>query len=437
MKILWRGVLFYSFVILFLVAGAALLLYANGYRYSAQKRLLEKTGELIIETKPNGASIFLDEKDTGKKAPFHLKSLLPGTYVLSVTKSGYFPFVQEISLSSGRVTIIDGVELISDHTPILLFEYKDKIIDFVSFTPRTIFFTTQYSLLAYDRLEKKIKVLVRAQNHIDIVTSKTAPSLAVFYDAAASIIDKHTLKLTRGSALPHSFRKPKISDTAQLYGITLKGIDSYDPLTGKSKRIRSGIFRDISIHNGFLYAIEERRSTIFLVRIQIRSGEFRDISQLPESAVSIESILDSTIIVKTSSTDFISFDTSSFAPTEVLRGIQKLVFPMPEYSVVASEYEVWVFERGSQKQKRLLVRQQTPITQAFLASPTPYVLVASRNTLDLIEAYDRSMPNRFAIVRNEEIGTSAIDQQERALIYSTHNVQGWSVYERVLLDDIR
>ncbi|PIT95402.1 hypothetical protein COT98_00025, partial [Candidatus Falkowbacteria bacterium CG10_big_fil_rev_8_21_14_0_10_39_9] len=62
MTIRIRNFIFYSFCTIFIVATALISLYATGYRFNLSwppnfKNLLQQTGTLILNSKPEGATI--------------------------------------------------------------------------------------------------------------------------------------------------------------------------------------------------------------------------------------------------------------------------------------------------------------------------------------------------------------------------------------------
>ena len=55
-----RRMVFGCFCIVFIVTSGIVILYAHGYRYHIQKKSIEKTGELVIESIPPGGDIVLN-----------------------------------------------------------------------------------------------------------------------------------------------------------------------------------------------------------------------------------------------------------------------------------------------------------------------------------------------------------------------------------------
>lgn len=91
-------------VFAFLIVASYAVLFATGYKYDWQNRSFKKTGFILIETYPSGATITVAGKRIGKKTPVIVKRLLPGNYLTEINKSGYRPWQAVIEVKSGLVT---------------------------------------------------------------------------------------------------------------------------------------------------------------------------------------------------------------------------------------------------------------------------------------------------------------------------------------------
>src|SRR3989344_8384341 len=84
--------LFYSAVVVFLLLGYVVILYAQGYRYSLSEGKFQRTGAISLKVN-TGAKIFLDDELQGDtsffSSAYSIDRLLPGSYRLSVQKEGY------------------------------------------------------------------------------------------------------------------------------------------------------------------------------------------------------------------------------------------------------------------------------------------------------------------------------------------------------------
>lgn len=108
----------------FVVLSVLFILSAKGYSVHFENNTVkfEKTGMLIVSTKPTGADILMDGKNTTKKttAFFSVKidRLSKGKYTLVLEKEGYYKWEKEVKISPEMVTWANYV---------LLFSKKPKI----------------------------------------------------------------------------------------------------------------------------------------------------------------------------------------------------------------------------------------------------------------------------------------------------------------------
>lgn len=118
MRIIWRKIYFWSICIFFLLALPLLLLYLAGYRYDAVRNQLITIGAIYIETLPNQADIYLDEKlITSEANPKTINNLKPGEYFLEIKKTGYQTWAKKIEVLPKQQTFVNKVILFKASAP--------------------------------------------------------------------------------------------------------------------------------------------------------------------------------------------------------------------------------------------------------------------------------------------------------------------------------
>lgn len=81
---------------------------SQGYRINLPEKSLEKTGMLLVKSKPDGAKVFLDEKFiTATNSP--VSGLKPGFYNLRISKEGYAEWQKKIEIKEELVTPINTI----------------------------------------------------------------------------------------------------------------------------------------------------------------------------------------------------------------------------------------------------------------------------------------------------------------------------------------
>lgn len=111
--VIFRRILFYFFVILYLAVCPLIILYAFGYIFTPKaEEGFAKTGLMHFETLPAGASITVASKPYAEKTPATVRSLLAGAYDVSISREGYRPWTRKIDITPGMAVAFDKILLL-------------------------------------------------------------------------------------------------------------------------------------------------------------------------------------------------------------------------------------------------------------------------------------------------------------------------------------
>lgn len=222
----------------------------------------------------------------------------------------------------------------------------------------------------------------------------------------------------------------------ELFGITSKGVVAYDPSSMRSEYIVRGLFSDLAVYDTLLTAIEERDGRVYLLQIDRMSRDKK--STRIEIQKKVRRFVKDTYpfaIFETKQREFFKIDEATLAPSAPIKEIQKFVFPPSSARIAASEYEIWIFEKGdSEKDARLLLRRSDPIIHALLIPSAPYVLVQSAHDLQLLEIGNHPTQNQYEIVSQKNISDSIVDPKEKKIFFAISEEGGSEVFERLLVD---
>lgn len=142
----WRIAIMSLLITSFFILAPILVLYTSGFRYNLTTGEFTTTGVISIDTKPQDADIFVNNKYIGSKQPLRLDGLTPGIYEVRVSKTGYHDFKTVLTIRSHETSYIKGVTLWQKTNPTLLQINPDKSVTQVginSNTPVNYFFVTQ------------------------------------------------------------------------------------------------------------------------------------------------------------------------------------------------------------------------------------------------------------------------------------------------------
>lgn len=126
-----RRLLYISFILLFLILTPAVSFYAAGYNLDWRTGAVQRTGIVILETEPREATITIANRFEAEynwlygllyegqalQTPEKISNLLPGTYEITLTKEGYWPYRREIELAAGQTLVYDDIALFRQAAP--------------------------------------------------------------------------------------------------------------------------------------------------------------------------------------------------------------------------------------------------------------------------------------------------------------------------------
>jgi len=109
MKLQTRKRIFYVLVLLFMVIGAVVVLYAEGWRINPSTLDAEKAGGIYVRSYPNNAQITLNGKAVQNQSSFlspgtFISGLFPKTYTLTLAADGYDAWTETPQIGPSLVT---------------------------------------------------------------------------------------------------------------------------------------------------------------------------------------------------------------------------------------------------------------------------------------------------------------------------------------------
>lgn len=176
MTLRFRRWLFASFVLAFLVMAALILPYAFGYKLDGRGLKLQKTGMFVIETKPKGAKIYLNDKlqtsnlliwkneqSKAVETPTKLSHISPGNYRVRLELDGYWPWEKELAVRAGESTYLEDVRFFKRNLPELLFsaDLKNKPANVVSPDKNWLAYNLDQELKLYNLQTEETKSLAK------------------------------------------------------------------------------------------------------------------------------------------------------------------------------------------------------------------------------------------------------------------------------------
>lgn len=147
-----RRIIFYSFVLIFLVATPPTILYSIGYSFDWQKKAIIQTGGIYLKSTPSQAEIYINNK-LKKTTPRLISRLLPKTYSVKIAKNGYFTWQKNFEVFPQKVT---------ENRNIILFPQKIETEKIAENSTSTI----KYFLSTEEEKQNQAKAMLIASSSI-------------------------------------------------------------------------------------------------------------------------------------------------------------------------------------------------------------------------------------------------------------------------------
>lgn len=112
MSIKIRQIFFIFFVTLFILSIPPVMLYTAGWSFNFKKSKFEKTGSLLINTATAGVTLYLNETVMDSGNEFRIKNVLPGEYLIKLSKAGYFDWQKKLEVKSELTTFVKDARLV-------------------------------------------------------------------------------------------------------------------------------------------------------------------------------------------------------------------------------------------------------------------------------------------------------------------------------------
>jgi hypothetical protein len=281
MRLRYQRLLYLSFISFFVIVLPLIILYATGYRYNVKKHRLEKTGIIVIESNPPGATIRLNDREIGV-TPRRVLGIRPDEYTVTLTRAGYFPWEKSLTVSSNATSFANNITLFRQSQPELKIAGE---ISLFSANPNRTF------LLAAVKNSDTIDHTVYATDLRTLVTTpiETLPvattsalafggwsaqaNYAAMYTATTTeqtfIFDSQFQTLTPLSRITtQSFTDLHwdSQNPSRLYLLNDKSLTQIDLDTRTSRTLAVGPFTDIQIHGQTIYTLQSDPEGTVLAR---------------------------------------------------------------------------------------------------------------------------------------------------------------------------
>jgi hypothetical protein len=126
-----RRIIFYFFVAIFIVLVPMIILYALGYNFDFERKIIVATGGIYLKSDPAKAEIYINDKLKGTTNKF-IKRLSPKIYDVKITKENFHSWEKDLIVQPNLVTKANSIILLPVNPKISLVATESQ--EYIAFT---------------------------------------------------------------------------------------------------------------------------------------------------------------------------------------------------------------------------------------------------------------------------------------------------------------
>ncbi len=285
MHIHTRRLIAFILVLVFLICAPILLLYTAGYRYNLKKDQLQKTGTLVLETKPASAEIILNKTLQKDKTPARINNLLPDDYLITINEENSYPWQKKLTVKAQETTFAENIVLFQKTIPVKIFNEK---INWLSFSPENKFaiFTVRTTTGEDVYLQnlsnpRQQDILFGEKENIKNLTATWAKdgSLVLLNYDNKSVVVSNSILIRRNFDISELVTKNKLTnfrwgvDSDALFAQTNNTVYQIDTTLSKINKLyelpKTNKLIDFLVFNNTIYLIEQIGQKTYLTNTHI------------------------------------------------------------------------------------------------------------------------------------------------------------------------
>ncbi len=436
-----RNYIFIIFIISFLVETLSISLSASGYKLNLHwplswNHLLTKTGIIVVDSSPSGATIYLNGKTINNYSfkPWakkylltnnRIKNIIPSEYNLELKLKGYWPLSKKINVYSGKTTFTGKLNLFRNNLPLLLSKTKESKINV----------SKDYKYLYINKLGK----IINLENKDEYNLGDTGKGQ---WTNNNLLLLKGKLFNPDGSLRENNNYQQKIGDkannwyyqdsTKRLYYRNKQLIAYLDTNSQKNKIVAQGTnYNDYFPYKNSIFLINlSPKQTILEKRSNInnsmeqnivlpRSGDYKFIHQQKSFIVLYDKLNRSLYLI----------DPQRITNNKItINNINSWDWPDDKNIIYNNDWEIYLFNLSHNK-KTLITRVAKKIKKIILNKQKNYLIFS---TADTIYVYDLENKLETKIFQSQKISSPILDSKNNVLYFWAKIGKQMGVYSFLL-----
>lgn len=360
-----RRIIYLTFILIFVIITPVIIFYATGYRYNFKKNKIQKTGILILKSKPRDAAIYLNDKPRKEKTPARIINLIPDDYFVKLEKENFHSWQKKLTIESNLTTFAEDIILFKKNLPS---EIKINQINLISLSPD----------------EKKLAYTLNLEHskEVWILTLEDKKEQLIYRTSSENEIN-------------------------------------FLEWSPTNKKILIAISNSKGLKKYLVFDIENAQEINIYDRLQDFYAQFKKIEgkQLPvnfidydltESPNQFTTLIDKknqSLLILDPKNNEIIFETKARGAEWFSDGQKLLYF---------NDFELWVYDLRS-NEEQLITRYSKEILNAEWYLNANYIILLTNNSIKTIELDPRDVRNIVELAKMDEIYNFEINKKEEKI----------------------
>jgi len=368
-------------IFVFVLTTPVITLYSLGYKFDLSTRQIQKTGTMVVRSEPDGATIHLSDMQQARRTDSTIRFLLPGDYVVKISKAGYQSWTKRLSVLSSLVTWAnDGRDFVALFMEEPALTKKTAISSF-TFEPesQSLAAIKDGKVMAYDAGRGELEEASSAVP--DFVPPASIQSRENLY-----YINRYPPAQVLTSEQVSNARRVEANDA---YAAALIGTELVYVRDGAVLPLAMDV-SGFDLDGDHLWYVQKSD----LKRISLKQGVIETIAQMGISPIDSK-------IVRGRSEVFLVLDQVLYALNdqlkEIRRGVTYAYWDDPSSRLVAAtNNEVSLFDPTNFRSE-LVIRSTTTVSQPVVNQATGYLFFLNEGKIKAIELDGRDHRNVYTI----------------------------------------
>ncbi len=428
MDLKYRRILYIFFILAFFIITPLIWLYASGYSLTGGFKL-EKTGILILDSKPKGAKIFLNDKLQKKffnkiisnsnyiGTPAKIKNLKPGEYEVRLELENYWSWQKKLKIKPGQSTFAEDIILFKKSTPLEIIANCENNF---SVSPNEKYLIAGAKNTAiFHKLKTKDQEIFLASHNVNF-------NNALWSDNQEKIISENYIFNINNWQEPIEIKKIingeklKWKSNKELYYLNKGKLYSYDI---EKKSIKNIIDQENVLNylpkNNKIYFISKKQDKLFLKEFNIDDSKIKKISELKFGKydfINENNKLINLYEENSKNLYLINPELPFKRIRKIIKNLKQSQWIDDDKLLYSNDYEIYILDLKSLNEI-FLTRISKKITNILWHPSNNYIIFADQKNINVLELDNREKRNITNIFQANNISKLKLDKKGKNLYF--------------------